>query len=179
MKTTIVVVLIWVAIAAAVGTVRLPAESSLLGNVAVALALLTAAGGAIAVTTRSQIRSEEVVSRSLNVVAEDDECADDDDVPFDENVVQQWSRKRDDNGVERIEAMLRADFAPRQQVTTLHIPFCPPFASTPEVVATPLDGDGVTIQVVRCLPTGARLDVKRPVTHQNAASHWIVAEVTQ
>jgi hypothetical protein len=74
--------------------------------------------------------------------------------------MQRVVRLRDAAGVETILAMLRADYEPGQRHATLHVAFCPPLASLPEVDAEPVDGPDATVKVVQAFAHGARLDVR-------------------
>jgi hypothetical protein len=42
----------------------------------------------------------------------------------------------------------------------MHVAFCPPFAATPEVKVSQIDGPEVRIKTAQLLPYGARLDLK-------------------
>ncbi len=78
----------------------------------------------------------------------------------DDCVLQQLVRVRDADGVEVVRGSLRADFIPGQRHATLHVGFCPPLASLPEVAAEPADGPDATVKVVQAFAHGARLEVR-------------------
>lgn len=79
---------------------------------------------------------------------------------LDDAALQQITRVRDDDGVESIHGILRAEFAAGQRTATLHVGFCPPLSSVPAVDAETADGPEATTKVVQALCHGARLEVR-------------------
>jgi len=98
----------------------------------------------------------------LDISASDEVDADEEaesDLPP-ENVVQQLTRERLEEGGEMLSGSLRVLFAPRERTTVAHIAFCPPFKSVPNVAAEPWDGPSASVKVVQTLPQGIRMEVK-------------------
>ena len=77
-----------------------------------------------------------------------------------DNVSQQLTRAVDEEGSDVLFGLLRGLFTPRQRTTRLHIAFCPPFDSIPEITADQVDGPEVRIDVGQVLPYGARVDLR-------------------
>lgn len=77
-----------------------------------------------------------------------------------EHVSQQLTRLCDASGHDAVKALLRGTFAPGQRALSLHIAFCPPLESTPEVQAHQLEGADARIKVGQALPYGARIDLR-------------------
>ncbi|MEN6449978.1 MAG: hypothetical protein ABFC96_05775 [Thermoguttaceae bacterium] len=103
------------------------------------------------------LRTEDTqpVDRRMDAV----DLADDDAVPP-ENVIQQLTRSRADDGAEQIAGWLRARFAPGQRTVSIHVAFCPPLESVPEVEVEQVDGPEARIKAAQSLPYGVRLDLK-------------------
>jgi hypothetical protein len=77
-------------------------------------------------------------------------------------LLQQLSRSRDTDGRETIQGTIVAEFAAGERVATLHIAFCPPFESLPQVEAEIANGPDGSVKVAQVLHNGARLDVRLP-----------------
>ena len=77
-----------------------------------------------------------------------------------EEVTQQLTRSQAANGAEQLAGWLRLPFAAGQRTGNLHVAFCPPFASTPELTVEQIDGPEARIKTAQVLPYGARLDLK-------------------
>lgn len=83
-----------------------------------------------------------------------------------EDLLQRWTRHRDLNQqTETLSGILRADFPAGDPLCVLHVSFCPPFASAPELhceVSGELSPDApdATIRVTLCETFGARLEVR-------------------
>lgn len=86
-----------------------------------------------------------------------------------EDISQQLTRSTAADGSDVLSGWLRLDFAPGQRMGNLHVAFCPPFASTPELSAVQLDGPEARIKVAQLLPYGARLDLKLLTISEAAA----------
>jgi hypothetical protein len=59
-----------------------------------------------------------------------------------------------------VQALLRGTFAPGQRALSLHVAFCPPLESTPQVQAHQLEGAGANVKVAQVLPYGVRIDLR-------------------
>lgn len=75
--------------------------------------------------------------------------------------LQQRMVRRIADGCESIEVAWRIDFAPGQQLQSLHLPISPALASAPEVECEPLEGTEVDVTVGAVHTFGVRLDVRR------------------
>lgn len=64
---------------------------------------------------------------------------------------------------ETIAGWMRIQFAEDQREVTVHLSFCPPLSSSPDVEVHDLDGSGVEVKVAASFPFGARLSVRRPI----------------
>ena len=77
-----------------------------------------------------------------------------------EHVSQQLVRSCDASGYDTVQARLRGALAPGQRALSLHVAFCPPLESTPQVELRQLDGAAAQIKVGQVLPYGVRVDVR-------------------
>lgn len=77
--------------------------------------------------------------------------------------VTQWLTRTLTADGEIIEGGVRIDFAEGQRDATVHVSFCPPLQSIPEVTTEDLDGLGVEIRVAATFAFGARLTIRRRV----------------
>lgn len=75
-------------------------------------------------------------------------------------VIEQLTRCRLADGREQIAGWLAVRFAPGQRSDCLHVAFCPPFARSPELQLTQLEGPPVRIKTGQLQPYGVRLDLK-------------------
>jgi hypothetical protein len=75
-------------------------------------------------------------------------------------VLQQLSRVRDDEGVERVHGTLVAEFATGQRQATVYVGFCPPLGRVPVVEAETVDGPEAELKVAQALCHGARVEVR-------------------
>ena len=78
-----------------------------------------------------------------------------------DGIWQQITQARDDDGHDAFYGRLRAEFAARQRSTSLHVAFCPPLDTVPQVFVEQIEGPEVTIKSAQILPYGVRFDVKR------------------
>ena len=78
----------------------------------------------------------------------------------DENQTLWLSRRLSEEG-EQIEGWVRVPFARGQRETVVHVAFCPPLPSAPEIETEDLEGVGLEIRVAAVFPFGARLSVRR------------------
>jgi len=76
------------------------------------------------------------------------------------NVSQQLTRAIGEDGCEVLYGLLRGHFAPGQRSLRLHVSFCPPFESVPEISIDKIEGPELTVRVGQVLPYGARLDLR-------------------
>lgn len=76
-----------------------------------------------------------------------------------EYVCQQITYARDGDGAEVFYGRLRGEFVMGQRTTSLHIAFCPPLDSTPELIVEQIDGPEVIVKPSQVLPYGAKLDL--------------------
>ena len=77
-----------------------------------------------------------------------------------EHVSQQLVRSCDASGYDTVQARLRGALAPGQRALSLHVAFCPPLDSTPQVEVRQLDGAAAQIKVGQILPYGVRVDLR-------------------
>ena len=82
-----------------------------------------------------------------------------DGVPPDE-VSQQLVRSRVADGAEELSGWLRLAFAAGQRTGSIHVAFCPPFATAPELTIEQSGGPEARIKTAQLLPYGARIDLK-------------------
>jgi hypothetical protein len=66
--------------------------------------------------------------------------------------------------------VVRIDFAPQEQVAALHLAFCPPLGSDPEIELETVDADEITVRATECRSYGVRLEAKRGRDTASAAS---------
>jgi hypothetical protein len=57
-----------------------------------------------------------------------------------------------------------------EQTAVLHLAFCPPLESDPEVEVAALDGEGVAVRTTECRSYGLRIEAKRGRQAASAAS---------
>lgn len=95
----------------------------------------------------------------------DVECVEDSD----DNQTLWLSRRLSEEG-EQIEGWVRVPFARGQRETVVHVAFCPPLASAPEIETEDLEGVGLEIRVAAVFPFGARLSIRRssPLDESNS-----------
>jgi hypothetical protein len=74
--------------------------------------------------------------------------------------VQRLVRTRDEEGIESIHGLLRAEFIRGQRHAVLHVGFCPPLECVPEVMVEAGEGPDAEVRVVQAFCHGARLDVR-------------------
>ncbi len=83
-------------------------------------------------------------------------------------VLEQLTRCRLTDGTEQIAGWLAVHFAPGQRTDCLHVAFCPPFARSPELQITQLEGPLVRVKTGQLQPYGVRLDLKLAETAPEA-----------
>jgi len=86
------------------------------------------------------------------------------------DITQQLTRSMADDGSDVLSGWLRLDFSAGQRMGNLHVAFCPPFSSTPELSVSQLDGPEARIKIAQLLPYGVRLDLKLLTLSEEPAS---------
>lgn len=74
-----------------------------------------------------------------------------------------WQKRSSTEGGEVMEGGTCVEFAEGQKEVTVHVSFCPPFPSVPQVMTEDLNGDDLEIKVAAVFAFGMRLSVRRPV----------------
>jgi hypothetical protein len=77
-----------------------------------------------------------------------------------EQLIQQLTRLTTAAGADRLQATLYAQLPIRSRTTSVHVAFCPPFASLPHVEFEQANGPAARIKLAQLLVHGARFDVK-------------------
>lgn len=77
-----------------------------------------------------------------------------------EDSVQTMTR-RQERDAEIVEGVLRVEFPDSLRETVIHVSFCPPLASRPQVELEDLDGNSWDLKIAACYPFGLRLSVRR------------------
>ena len=78
----------------------------------------------------------------------------------DPHITQQFTRRETAEGDDLVEGWLRAPLGPGQRTTHVHISFCPPFESIPELEFEQADGQPARVKLGQVLAYGARFEVK-------------------
>ncbi|OYW18726.1 MAG: hypothetical protein B7Z55_10085, partial [Planctomycetales bacterium 12-60-4] len=73
----------------------------------------------------------------------------------------QTMTRRQDSDVEIVEGILRVEFASGQRETTIHVAFCPPLPSRPDVELEDLDATEWDLKIAACYPFGIRIAIRR------------------
>lgn len=94
----------------------------------------------------------------------------------DETMIQQTTRFRTEEGTDRFEGTFCVEFLDDQKTTSVHVPFCPMFDSTPKIEAFLLDAVDAKLTVDRPQPFGVRVEVKRSEHTPPRFSIMLVAE---
>ncbi len=79
---------------------------------------------------------------------------------FPENVWQQWTRQKDENGNDVQSGWFRVTLAQGQKIASINAVFCPPFETMPETECALIDGPEMKLEVAVCYLHGARIDLK-------------------
>jgi hypothetical protein len=111
--------------------------------------------------------------------ASGDEASADDELWQDQDIVQQFIRRREPDGGEWVTGAVRVAFETGQKTAHAHVAFCPPFLTTPSCDAEPVSGPDAELKVAQVLPQGARFDARLDeVPHEPVyllvefAAHW-------
>ena len=78
-----------------------------------------------------------------------------------EHVTQQLTRSITEDGLDQYKGWIRASFDEGQRQQVVHLAFCPPFQTLPELSTTLADGQAVEIKHAQLMPYGARVELKR------------------
>lgn len=76
------------------------------------------------------------------------------------NVSQQLTRASEEDGSDVLYGQLRGHFAPGQRSLRLHVSFCPPFETVPQVTVEKLEGPEISVKPAQVLAYGVRLDLR-------------------
>ena len=106
--------------------------------------------------------SELVEERESLVVTDDNE-----------QILQQLFRVHDQSDRETVYGTVRADFASGQRTAVVHVGFCPPLKSLPDIEVEAQPGYDAKIKVVQALAHGTRLDIRRPPHEVDQCHIWI------
>ena len=74
------------------------------------------------------------------------------DVILPKGVSQQLTRSQTADGVEELSGWLRIAFVAGQRTGSLHVAFCPPFVTTPELAVEQLDGPEARLKTAQLMP---------------------------
>lgn len=105
-------------------------------------------------------------------------------VPTDsDGTVTHWmTRQTLPDGVEQLEGAVRIHFVSQQRAASVHIPFTPPFRTTPQVECEAANDDTVRWKVSVVYPYGMRIDLKRGANSEPAEielAYSAMCEVSQ
>lgn len=78
----------------------------------------------------------------------------------DDRLSQQWARRREADGSEIIRGQARATFDTGVRTATVHVAFCPPLESAPQITFELPQEVDVRVKTGQLLPYGARFDLK-------------------
>lgn len=85
------------------------------------------------------------------------------------NVVLQMTRVRDEHRHETLFGVLRCAFAAGERNQNLHLSFCPPLGTVPELSFEQIDGPPATIKAAQVESFGARLEVRLDAPQDGSA----------
>lgn len=94
------------------------------------------------------------------VFLSDEEAEPADEEP-DDGITTQWMTRRDEPDGEAIEGTVRVHFTPGQRESVVHVTFCPPLSSVPDVELECIDGDEWQLKTEAALPYGLRIQIRR------------------
>jgi len=86
------------------------------------------------------------------------------------DVMQRLLRRRDADGQDTIDGLVRVEFTAGERTAHGHVAFCPPFAARPACDAEQADGPPARIRVAQLLAHGVRFDVKLESPAEGATS---------
>ncbi len=87
-----------------------------------------------------------------------------------ENVSQQVTRSRSEDDRDVCRGWIRASFDEGQRQQVVHLAFCPPFETLPELSTSVADGSTVEIKHAQLMPYGARVELKRDRSSKEPSS---------
>ena len=87
-----------------------------------------------------------------------------------EQVLQQLTRVRTEEGHEAIRGLLIGEFAPGERQVTLYIAFCPSFEHLPQIDVNVADDSDATVKLTQSLHNGAQLEVRLPQPAEDATT---------
>jgi hypothetical protein len=143
------------------------AAFTLSGTPAVAIVVawfLVVAGEGVSwlVAYRPEILQRRTLRSSANRVVTNEPDVEQ-EIEFPAGLVQQLTRVRE-AGRESVHATLLAEIPVNDRQAALHIAFCPPLDSAPELTAHALNGDDADVRVTQAESFGARIEVRLPAT---------------
>jgi hypothetical protein len=96
--------------------------------------------------------------------------------PTDEMVLQQMTRSKTAEGLDRLDGTFCVEFPAEAMTATVHIPFCPAFENVPKVQVFPVDATEVNLRITSIKMFGMRVDVKRSDAETNSLRFAVIAE---
>ena len=96
---------------------------------------------------------------------------------FDQNMIQRITRSRNDNGIEFISGILRAEFVGGERSHNLHVAFCPPLAYEPAILVHQLEGPPLAIKIAQAEVFGTRIELRRVASTELSETAMICFEV--
>jgi len=103
------------------------------------------------------------------------EC-DDQELSVSAEVSQQITRSESPSSGDTIAGVLRAVFQPGERTRNLHVAFCPPLPTRPEVEVAQLSGPGTRVRAADVQPFGVRFDLRMTavsVQPENVLIHFV------
>lgn len=80
--------------------------------------------------------------------------------PGSEQLLQQLTRLRTEEGQDALRGTLIGEFAPGERQATLYVAFCPPFERLPHVEVNLADDSDANVKLAQLLHNGAQLEVR-------------------
>ncbi len=90
-------------------------------------------------------------------------------------VTQQITRSAGDDDHETLHGAMRVAFQPGARAQMVHLPFCPPLATAPTVMAGVLDGPSATVKTVETQTFGCSLEIR--LAHKSTQACEVVIEI--
>jgi hypothetical protein len=87
-----------------------------------------------------------------------------------DGVSQRITRASNEQGAEMIYGIVRCDFAPHQRQQNIHIAFCPPLDSAPQLTVDQVDGPTAGIRTTVVETYGAAIEVKLKAARSDLTS---------
>ena len=92
-------------------------------------------------------------------------------------VLQQLTRVSEEDGSDLLFGTLRGEFSARQRSSSLHVAFCPPMDTVPELKVQQTEGVPVDIRPAQVFPYGVRLDLRISAIDDRSQSVLLEIEV--